>query len=78
MAITLEDFANFQAFAEAHISGGNAESIEQLARLWQEFGQDADDLASIRRGIADADAGRTVPVADAFDAARGAIGRDTP
>lgn len=75
MAITLEEFANFQEFARARISGGDAESIEQLARLWQERDQDADDLASIKRGIADADAGRTAPVADAFAAARRAIGK---
>ncbi len=82
MAITLKDLALFHDFAEASITGGRAESIEQLARQWREAQSQpsdaASDLAAIERGLADANAGRVVAVAEAFAEAREAIGRGAP
>ncbi len=77
MTVTKNELAQFQVFAEEKLSHGSAESIEQLVDLWRlanpTVDQAAEDLASIQRGIEDANAGRTVPVEQAFDEVRKAI-----
>jgi len=77
MAITKDELSRFHEFAEEKLSNGGADSIEQLVDLWRLANptakQKAADMASIQRGIADAEAGRTVPADQAFDEARKAI-----
>jgi predicted transcriptional regulator len=77
MTVTKNELAQFQVFAEEKLSHGSAESIEQLVDLWRLANptdeQAAEDLAAIQRGVADADAGRTVPIEQAFDEVRKAI-----
>ena len=74
MTVTRDELAQFHLFAERELSNGSAESIEQLVDLWRLANptddQAAADLATIKRGIADADAGRTVPAKQAFDEVR--------
>ena len=74
MTVTRDKLAQFHLFAERELSNGSAESIEQLVDLWRLANptdeQAAADLAAIEQGIADADAGRTVPVEQAFDEVR--------
>lgn len=74
MPVTENELTQFQAFAQEKLRSGQAESIEQLADLWRlehpTPEQEAEDLASVQRGVADADAGRTVLSGDAFAEAR--------
>ena len=77
MAVTREELTRFREFAELRLDGEDADSIEQLVGLWRLANRTpeeaADDLASIRRGIADADAGRTLPVGEAFNEVRSEV-----
>ena len=75
--VTHDDLIRFQEFAAKRISTGKVNSLEELVSLWKDVDRAADaqgdDLAAVRRGIADADAGRTKPVEQAFDEVRKAI-----
>lgn len=70
MAITRTELDVFQQFAEAKLAQGGADSMEQLFDLWllehPSTNQATEDLESIERGIADADAGRVKPSSQAF------------
>jgi hypothetical protein len=59
------------------MSQGPVDSIEDLVALWRLATQSdaarAEDLESIQRGIADADAGCILPAANAFADARQAV-----
>lgn len=61
MAVTPEELESFTRFANEKLSNNGAESVLELAQDWTAK-QQAEDLASIQRGIADADAGRTRPL----------------
>lgn len=77
MPITQAELTQFQQFATAKLAGEGADSIEQLVGLWRLENRSADqvaeDTAAIKRGIADADAGRVTPVTQAFDEVRAAL-----
>ena len=67
----------FRCFAEDKLKNGGAESVQDLVELWRRenptlLEQEA-ALESIRQGIDDADAGRTVSVEQAFADARKAV-----
>lgn len=71
MAVTTQDLASFQRFAEARISiGDNDLMFDELVEQWllAEHGDEeiASSLASLDRGLADIDAGRYRPAEDVF------------
>lgn len=74
MAVTQNDLTQFQEFASARVAKGDVESLESLFDQWllahPSDEQARADLASIERGIQDADAGRTKPATEAFEAVR--------
>jgi len=59
------------------LSRGKAESMEYLFNLWllanPSAEQAATDLAAIKRGIAEADAGKAIPIEQAFSEVRQAL-----
>ena len=57
MAVTQEELDSFNRFASEKLNNGGAESLLELIRAWN-ASQQAEDVASIQRGIDDADAGR--------------------
>jgi hypothetical protein len=57
MAVTSEELESFTRFASEKLNNGGADSVLELAKDWTARKQ-AEDLASIQRGVADADAGR--------------------
>ena len=61
MAVTHEELERFTQYATEHFNDGEADSVLQLAKNWTAQ-QQSEDLPSIRRGVVDADAGRTQSV----------------
>ncbi|TWT30245.1 hypothetical protein KOR34_48030 [Posidoniimonas corsicana] len=66
MAVTIDDLNLFHQFAAARLDAAGAESLEQLLLLWRQECNRSDDLEAVRRGVADAEAGRVLPVSQAF------------
>jgi len=59
MAISLQDIDSFHDFAAEQLAnGGQEESLENLLSRWRSQQEEAETLASVQRGIEDADAGR--------------------
>lgn len=80
MAITESDLHDFQRFATDKLNGDEAQSLVQLAGEWEAKRQDAarremeETLADIHASHADIEAGRAIPVADAFAQIREQLG----
>jgi hypothetical protein len=80
MAVTENDLQDFQLFAAAKLNDSGAQSLVELAGLWQAQRQDAtrremeETLADIRESHADIEAGRVSPVADAVAEVRQQLG----
>lgn len=74
MAITSQQITEFQSFALQALAQGKADSMEELFDLWtlqHPTSESAEaDLTAIENGIADANAGRTVPLKQAFEEVR--------
>jgi len=59
MAVSLHDIDSFHDFAAEQLaSGGQEESLENLLVRWRAQQEEADTLASVQRGVEDAEAGR--------------------
>jgi predicted transcriptional regulator len=59
MSISQSDIDSFHAFAMQQLpTCGPGQQLEDLARKWQLQREQEETLASIRRGVADAEAGR--------------------
>jgi hypothetical protein len=72
---------DFRQFAQRRLNSGGAESVQDLIDLWRMENptpaEESESLASIQRGIEDADAGRTVSLEQAFAEARRSVARRT-
>ena len=55
--MTPQELESFTRFATENLNNGGADSVLELAKDWTDK-QRTEDLASIQRGVADADAGR--------------------
>lgn len=66
MSTVREDLASFQHFVDDQLAHGNSDaSLDELFDQWQDSQSREEINAAIRRGLADADAGRCQ---DAFEA----------
>jgi len=73
MSITQADLDDFQRFAAERLAKEGAESMSELLRQWEESRERREAVASVKRGLADVDAGRTRPADDVLDELRAAI-----
>jgi hypothetical protein len=65
MMISQSDLDNFHLFATNEIArAGQEVSLEELVSQWRARQVDVGTVESVRRGIADAEAGRTQTLAD--------------
>jgi hypothetical protein len=80
MSFTSDDLRDFQQFAAAKLSCGPADSLVKLAGEWEAAQKrreavEADEtLADIRASHADINAGRVLPLSDAFGQVREQLG----
>ena len=59
MSTTQEEIDSFHRFASEKLGSGRADfSMDELYRQWRSDQENADAIASIERGLADADTGR--------------------
>jgi predicted transcriptional regulator len=68
----LDDFHHFASQELAHPS--RALSLEDLVRQWNAQREQAETIASVRRGVADAEAGRVRDAGDVDAAIRAELG----
>ena len=67
------DLTSFREYLDQRIADGESELTPEAAlRNWREL---QESLQSIRRGLADADAGRVRPAADLLDELRARLAR---
>jgi len=59
MGVTQADLEAFQRFAADRLAGEGAESLGDLLRDWESAREQDDTIRSVKRGLADIDAGRT-------------------
>ena len=65
MTVTQSDLNNFHDFATHLLAQTGRElSLEELVTQWQSERDQAETVASVRRGVADAEAGRVHDLAD--------------
>lgn len=64
MPMTEGDIRGFADFARRKLANGGVESREECLALWQAQQEGVETLASIRRGLDQANAGNTRPFAD--------------
>ena len=62
MPLTLNELENFHRFAAGKLENGGVPSLEECLRQWRETQFDEETIASIRRGLAQADAGLCRPL----------------
>jgi predicted transcriptional regulator len=75
MTISQSDLDNFHCFATNQLASTERDvSLEELVSTWRAQQAVAETLESIRRGVADADAGRTHSVADVDAKIRSELG----
>ena len=75
MSITQTELNNFHEFATHLLAGAERElSLEQIVDQWQSERERAETIDSIRRGIADATAGRTRDLAKVDSKIRNELG----
>ena len=76
MHVTKEDLQDFARFADQKVARGETCSLVDLASEWeaQQRRESEATLADIHQSHADIDAGRMVPVAEAFAEVRKQIG----
>lgn len=58
MPVTELELQNFTEYVTEQIAGDNAPSLEQCLNRWRAEREREETIAAIRRGAADADAGR--------------------
>ena len=71
MAVTLDDLNDFQMFAAARLSDGQAESMAELVTAWEDQRQ---SVAALQESHADAEAGRVVSAGEVFADTRKTLG----
>lgn len=76
MSVTQGDLDDFQRFASERLAGQGAESLGELLREWEAARERREVIDSVRRGLADVDAGRTRPAQDALDDLRAGLARE--
>jgi hypothetical protein len=77
MAVTKDDLRDFTRFANEKLRNGGANSLVELAGEWESQRREMEEtIADIRQGHLDIDAGKVMPVADAFAEVRKEIGLD--
>jgi predicted transcriptional regulator len=75
MSISQSDIDNFHSFATQELPHcGPGQQLEDLARKWQLQREQEETIASIRRGVADAEAGRVHSLADVDERIRTELG----
>ena len=75
MQITQSDLDSFHSFASRELTnGGRAHSLEDLLQEWRCKQEEVETIASIRRGIDDAEAGRVQSLADVDASIRAELG----
>jgi predicted transcriptional regulator len=75
MSISQNDIDSFHSFAMQELPNCSpGQQLEDLARKWQLQREQEETLASIRRGIADADAGRVQPLSKVDERIRTELG----
>jgi hypothetical protein len=75
MAVTQDDLNDFQRFANAKLSNGGVESMDELVAAWHEHRAHMDSLSSLEESHADAEAGRIHPAEEVIADARKTLGR---
>jgi hypothetical protein len=70
MAITEKELTEFHAFARQRLANGGAESMADLARLWDESRSEPDSEAALRQSHEDAEAGRIFSAEEVLSDAR--------
>jgi hypothetical protein len=73
MGVTQADIESFQRFAVERLAACGAESMTELLRAWETAEQRRETIESVKRGIADLEAGRTRPANEVLDELRGRI-----
>lgn len=72
MSISSDDLRDFQLFANERLNSGDVSSLVELANQWEARREHArqrdrdETLADIHASHADVDAGRVIPLAEAF------------
>lgn len=75
MTVTHDDLNDFQRFANAKLSNGGADSMDELVAAWHEHRAHTKSVSSLEESHADAEAGRTHPAEEVFADARKTLGR---
>lgn len=70
MSVSQADLDDFQRFAAEKLANEGAASMSELLRQWEESRERRETIASIKRGVADVEAGRTRPAEDVLDELR--------
>ncbi len=70
MSITKADLDDFQRFAAEKLASDDAESMNELLRAWEASREQQETVDSVKRGLADVEAGRTRPAKDVLDELR--------
>jgi len=74
MAITKEDLNKFQTFADDILSGGSADSLQEILDQWNAMREHSQSVAGIQESITQYEAGEGLPVDQAFDEVRKKLG----
>jgi hypothetical protein len=70
MAVTQADLEAFQRLAAERLAGEGAESLSDLLHEWESARERRETIDSVKRGLADIDAGRTRGATDLLDELR--------
>lgn len=73
MSVTQTDLDDFRRFASERLATRGANSLADLLREWEAARERVETLDSIRRGLANADAGRIRPTQDVLDELRSGL-----
>lgn len=70
MTATRQDLLEFNRFADEKLASGEAWSLSDLVREWEESRRYSESVAALRESHADAEAGRVQPIDEAFSEIR--------
>jgi hypothetical protein len=73
MAVTQADLEAFQRFAAERLAGEGAESLRDLLHEWESVRERRETIDSVKRGLADIEAGRTHAAKDLLDELRAGL-----
>lgn len=74
MVVTQQEFGDFSRFAEQRLSDGAAESLQKLVDDWQACRERQLSVRAIQESRAQHEAGRGLPLREAFQEVRTKLG----